>query len=210
MTLEYKLFYSRHLPHYQPPGSRLFITFRLAGSLPIAELNRLIAEQTLLNAKNKVPDPLKESTLERRNWKYMFGKLDEILAGGKTGPNWLSDHRIASMLAESFHFCDHRQYELDAYCIMPNHVHLACLPNRKEDETYFSLAGITQTIKGYTARKANQILNRQGAFWEHENYDHVIRDAEEYQRIITYIQMNPVKANLVDRWEKWEWTFVRT
>jgi len=34
-TLEYQISYRRHLPHLQPPGAILFITFRLAGSIPV-------------------------------------------------------------------------------------------------------------------------------------------------------------------------------
>jgi hypothetical protein len=31
---DYQPYYKRRLPHFQPIGSKLFITFRLAGSLP--------------------------------------------------------------------------------------------------------------------------------------------------------------------------------
>jgi REP element-mobilizing transposase RayT len=65
------------------------------------------------------------------------------------------------------------------------------------------------SLKRYTARQANQLLGREGAFWQHENYDHVVRDEEEWQRIITYILNNPVKAGLVQNWEDWEWTYYK-
>ncbi len=42
--LAYKLYYERHLPHIQPPGVTLFITFRLAGSIPVEALQRLHEE----------------------------------------------------------------------------------------------------------------------------------------------------------------------
>ena len=32
--LKFQHSYHRHLPHIQPPGATLFVTFRLAGSLP--------------------------------------------------------------------------------------------------------------------------------------------------------------------------------
>ena len=63
--------------------------------------------------------------------------------------------------------------------------------------------------KGYTAHKANRLLGRKGAFWQQESYDHVVRDANEWQRIVTYVLNNPVKAGLVDRWEKWQWSYCR-
>jgi putative transposase len=42
--LSYKIDYHRNLPHIQPPGASLFVTFRLAGSLPVALQHALQAE----------------------------------------------------------------------------------------------------------------------------------------------------------------------
>jgi len=39
-----------------------------------------------------------------------------------------------------------------------------------------------QSLKGYTAFKANQLLGCEGEFWAHESYDHWIRDDDEWQR----------------------------
>ena len=55
-----------------------------------------------------------------------------------------------------------------------------------------------QSLTGYTAWKANRLLGRSGAFWHHESYDHAVRNVSEWQRIITYVLNNPVKAGLVD------------
>ena len=68
---------------------------------------------------------------------------------------------------------------------------------------------IMQPLKGYTARKANRLLGRSGAFWQHESYDHVVRNASEWQRIITYVFNNPIKAGLMDQWQKWQWSYYR-
>ncbi len=66
-----------------------------------------------------------------------------------------------------------------------------------------------QSLKGYTAFRANQMLGRKGEFWAHESYDHWIRNAIERQRIIAYVLNNPVKACYVDSWQDWEWTYCR-
>ncbi|MXV84431.1 hypothetical protein F4Z98_13805 [Candidatus Poribacteria bacterium] len=146
--------------------------------------------------------------------------------GAESGPVWLKDDRIAKEIAESLHYRDGKVYCLDAYCIMSNHVHvvftpLARQPSRtdivnSEENTaqtrnlcYNTLSVIMQSLKGYTARKANQLLGRSGAFWQPESYDHIVRDASEWQRIITYVLNNPVKAGLVDTWKKWRWSYCR-
>jgi len=63
-------------------------------------------------------------------------------------------------------------------------------------------------LKGRTARYCNQVLERRGAVWHHESYDHVVRDIQELERIVRYILENPTKAGLVDDWRRWKFTFV--
>jgi REP element-mobilizing transposase RayT len=82
---------------------------------------------------------------------------------------------------------------------MPNHVHLVCTPLFINDEV-ISLALIMQSLKGYTARKANLLLGRQGDFWQHESYDHVVRDAAELDRIVKYVMANRAMAGLEEKW----------
>ncbi|HUR98602.1 MAG TPA: hypothetical protein VMZ26_11110 [Pyrinomonadaceae bacterium] len=64
-----------------------------------------------------------------------------------------------------------------------------------------------KSIKGYTAREANKILNRKGSFWEAESYDHEVADDEEFNRIVRYVLNNPVKAGLVKDWRDWKWNW---
>ena len=160
----------------------------------------------------------------------MLGKCQHIFGlyyNAQSGPVWLKDDRIAKTVAESLRYRDGKVYRLDAYCIMANHVHVVFTPlaiqppksntmNVQDDRTqtnsfcYNTLSSIMQSFKGYTAWKANRLLGRSGAFWHHESYDHVIRNTNEWQRIITYVLNNPVKAGLVDEWEKWQWSYCRS
>jgi hypothetical protein len=48
-------------------------------------------------------------------------------------------------------------------------------------------------------------LNRNGQFWQHESYDHIIRNEDEFYRIWKYIDFNPVKAGLCNREQEWKW-----
>jgi REP element-mobilizing transposase RayT len=62
-------------------------------------------------------------------------------------------------------------------------------------------------LKGATAREANRILGRTGeTFWQAESYDHWVRDNSESERIVTYIENNPIKAGLVERPEEYPWS----
>lgn len=77
------------------------------------------------------------------------------------------------------------------------------------DLVYHSLASIMQSLKGYTAFQCNRLLERKGEFWAHESYDHYVRDAEEWNRIIAYVLNNPVKARYVADWRDWKWNYRR-
>jgi REP element-mobilizing transposase RayT len=82
---------------------------------------------------------------------------------------------------------------------MPNHAHLVCTP--LSDETgIIPISKIMHSLKGYTARKANLLLGGTGAFWQHESYDHVVRDEAELGRIVKYVVENPIRAGLAAQW----------
>ena len=68
---------------------------------------------------------------------------------------------------------------------------------------------IMQSLKRHTARRANCFLGREGAFWQDESYDRVIRNNDEYIRTVNYVLENPVKAGLVLKWEDWRWMYCK-
>jgi REP element-mobilizing transposase RayT len=94
-------------------------------------------------------------------------------------------------------------YQLHAWVIMPNHVHVVLEPK-------IPLATIMRWLKGRTARMANQILGRTGLpFWQDESFDHWVRNADELAAIISYVEENPVKAGFVLSNELWRWSSAR-
>jgi putative transposase len=208
---EHRVFYRRHLPHWQPGGATLFITFRLAGSMPRAAIEKLQAErkqqQLALARIADTEERQRQTSLDARR---AFGRWDAVLDRASSGPRWLQQPRIAAMVAEALHYRHERVYDLLAFCIMSNHVHLVCTPLAREDGTSYALPRILQSLKRHTARQANEILRRQDAFWQAESYDHVVRDIDELVRIIAYVKNNPVTAGLVSDWEAWPWTYVKS
>ncbi len=215
-----KIFYKRNLPHYQPPGYSFFITFRLADSLPV---------QTIIALKEERQKALKViagyDNIQVRKEKYKiyqsryFGKFDKLLDGSSYGPKWLKEENVAQVVKEIIHFNDNKTYSLICYSIMPNHVHLVFTPvdrseasikNKTVNEanaSFYIVTKILQDIKSKTALRCNMHLNRSGAFWQHESYDHVVRDEKELKRIIEYVLNNPVKAGLCEKREEWKWNY---
>ncbi len=109
------------------------------------------------------------------------------------------------MVADAIKYQDGKQYVLNAFCVLSNHVHMVIDVQRSSAPLY----RILQKLKSYTAIQANNILNRSGVFWHHESYDHVVRDGKELERIIWYVLENPVKAGLCKSWEDWKWSYVK-
>ena len=173
--------YRRRLPHWIPDHSILFVTWRLAGSLPVPQ-----AELLTSGKAGRVP----------------FAQQDERLARSSSGPFWLRDPQVASMVEQALLYGEtaRRLYVLHAWVIMPNHVHVVLEP-------HFELPQIMRWLKGRTSRKANQMLGRKGLpFWQDESYDHWIRSAEELNELISYVERNPVQAGLVGSDEQWPWS----
>jgi REP element-mobilizing transposase RayT len=209
-TLRYQFSYRRNLPHIQPAGATFFVTFRLAGSLPAAVLGQLQAE--LEEAKQQTAEVEDETERARETYRLQrrhFGRWDGYLDRAASGPTWLKQARIAKLVSESLSYRDGRVYGLDAFCIMPNHVHMVMQPLQQADGTFHSLSKIMHSLKGYTGRKANELLGRTGAFWQRESYDHIVRDGGEWERIVHYVLTNPVEADLVENWQDWPWSYCR-
>jgi len=200
--------YKRNLPHIQTNNATLFVTFRLAGSLPKCAIERFKKEDEQRQERlNNISDPEQMKTESYREQKRQFGRWDGILDRSGQGPRWLQQPEIAKLVSDSLHFFDNKKYALICFCIMPNHVHVVFTPLKKENGACRSLRTIMHSIKSYSANQANQLLGLTGQFWQAESYDHVVRDEEELDRIIQYVVNNPVKAGLVQHWEDWKWTY---
>jgi len=84
---------------------------------------------------------------------------------------------------------------------MPNHVHVLI-------ETFdgHPIRNIVHSWKSFTAKEANKLLGRTGAFWMEDYHDRFIRNEEHFQRALAYIRNNPVKAGLVQSADQWPFT----
>ncbi|HEY0867046.1 MAG TPA: transposase [Fimbriimonas sp.] len=111
---------------------------------------------------------------------------------------------VAEILEGCFLFGHGRWYELESWCIMPNHAHVLIRPNGTAD-----LCEIVESWKKFSARRANAILGRSGPFWYREYFDRYIRDPEHRERAIRYIERNPVKTGLCAEAGEWRWSSAR-
>lgn len=200
------VFYYRNLPHYQPSCATFFVTYRLAGSLPVAVINRLKQEfrqQCQVIQKNGKPRPSQKEAIYIQRKRY-FAKFDEHLHRNMNEPYWLRDENLAKIVADSLHFLAQEYFDLWAYCIMSNHVHILISLFPAAPRLY----KVMQKHKRSTAIEGNKVLRRTGQFWARESYDHVVRKDGEFGRILAYILNNPVKAGLVEDWQAWQGSYL--
>jgi len=200
------LFRRRNLPHWDVPGGTYFLTFCLAGSLPASGL-LAIGNRWRAAALRSPPHGVSVAAWQRTCAAHAFRETDRLL-DVSPGACWLADPRIASVVEESLLYRDGRDYRLIAYVIMPSHCHIVFATG---DVTGLgghdvSRERITQSLKRYTARECNRLLGRRGEFWQPESYDRVVRDDAELERIVLYVEQNPVKAGLCERPEDWSFS----
>ena len=145
--LNYQGLTIRKRPHFQPLKGTLFVTFRLAESIP---------KSTVRYYKAK------------RDWlKDQLRRVERISAEAQSAehPSWLT--QLEQLNSKIMH-----------------------------------------TLKGRSARECNLILERSGSFWEHESFDHVIRNGK-FDKTIRYVLNNPVKIGVVRNWEDYRWNYCR-
>jgi len=189
-----KVEFRRNMPHIYVKDAVYNIVFRLHGTLPNKVLSDYILEKEKLfkAKKSKLLQGLYNDTIDA----YLNNskKLD-----------YLANPEILTIVKESIHFYQEKSFKIICYSIMPNHVHL--LINTMNFD-FVPLGELLGSIKKYSARRANAILNMNGHFWQIENYDHVVRSRNELSAILIYNINNPVSAGLVSNWQDWNGTFV--
>jgi len=85
------------------------------------------------------------------------------------------------------------------YIVTSNHIHLLCA-DRGRDEIPVSL----QLIEGRVAQEFNSRKNRRGAFWEDRYHATAVQTDNHLARCITYIDLNMVRAGVVQHPREWE------
>ena len=178
-----------YLPHFDGGSIPQTVTFRLADALPKVVLDRWENELATM--------PEARASVERRQ------RIEHYLDSG-AGQCWLSQPEIAESVENALLFFEGQRYGLEAWVVMPNHVHALFTPMAGH-----SFSEILHSWKSYTSNAANRLLGRNGEFWYPDYYDRFIRDEQHFVRAVEYIEMNPVAAGLCLRPEDWPYASAR-
>jgi putative transposase len=99
--------------------------------------------------------------------------------------------RWARLMVSTLNHYGATGYDLHAFVVMPDHLHLLITPTESVEKSM-------QLIKGGFSFHAKQELEWNGEIWQPGFTDHRIRDEEDWTRHLAYIRQNPVDARLVD------------
>ena len=72
-------------------------------------------------------------------------------------------------------------YYLLSFVIMPDHIHLLIIPREKD------ISECMKSIKGFSARKINELIGRKGSIWQRSFYDYILDNEEKVLNRISYI-----------------------
>ncbi|MDA1276330.1 MAG: transposase [Verrucomicrobia bacterium] len=173
-----------YLPHRDEPGLTQFVTFHLADSFP----------ESLRSEWEHLAEL--EDNSERRK------QLEAYLDKGRGGC-YLLRKNLAKIVEGNFRQFSGERYELRAWVVMPNHVHVLFKVGT------VSMAKTVGAWKKHTGRLANKLLGKQGAFWAEDYFDVFMRDTEHERQTTRYIENNPAKAKLALDPREWHWSSAR-
>ena len=185
----HKGWYTRgYLPHYDQGGIYQAITYRLGDSLPQAILKNMEWE-----LKNVAPEFI-ETERRRKIEKY----LDKC-----HGSCILGNIECANIVARAWRHFDGERYDLTAYVVMPNHVHvLLKIYNGIE------LAKVVKSWKSYSSKYIKEIIKdaglktgAPGSLWQRGYWDRYIRDEKHFYQTLEYIRKNFDSGGIL-RYEK--------
>lgn len=88
-----------------------------------------------------------------------------------------------------------------AYVLMTNHVHLLMTPGRAD-----SVRRLFQSLGRHYVRYVNVTYQRHGGLWEGRYKCNVIESRAYLLSCMRYIELNPVRAGMVDHPAKYRWS----
>lgn len=174
-----------YLPHWEQGEVWYFITFRLADALPHTVVEKIKLER---ERWKQARDLANLSRRELTEYHQLFSERYEDLLHAGNGSCLLRDPQNAQIVDDTLHFFEGERYALDEYVIMPNHVHVLVKPLAGH-----RLVQILHSWKSFSANEINRRMGRTGQLWQHESYDHIVRNEPAMNAIRHYIRANPGK-----------------
>lgn len=117
----------------------------------------------------------------------------------------LSRDEVAAAIVDNLiQLATNLSYEIFAFCILPDHLHILCQPRAEAP----SLETFVGKVKGRISRE----LGKKGVkrpIWQRGFYDHILRKEEDVLTVAKYIAENPVRQGIVGDYEEYPYSYIR-
>lgn len=167
-----------YIPHFDASSLVQHVVFRTAGSLP----------KHVLESANLVSSSFRPRMIDEA--------LDQSASG-----NIFGQPDCAQIMQDALRFFDGDRYDLQAWCVMPNHVHVVLVTSPD-----VLLGSIIKSWKYKVALEINRLNNTTGPIFAKDYFDRFVRNLKQAETAIYYVEANPVKAGLCTMAIEWPWS----
>lgn len=174
--------YDGVLPHWHQQGKMQYVTFRLADSLPQTKITELNALKEDFEAKN--PKPWDDHTT--LVYQCLISAAIERMLDRRWGSCVLRHPDVRKHVEEKIEFFRGERYDIIAYVIMPNHVHLLLLMLND-----YNVYEVVRSIKKFSAMSINREVFSAGRLWMRSHFDRMVRSEDHLKHCVNYIRNNP-------------------
>ncbi len=175
--------YLGKLPHWHQDDKLQFITLHLADSLPASVLNELRDQKDRWLKEH--PEPWDDAT--RREYNVTFLSIFNKYLDKGYGSCILADEKVCKALENVIFRLHKREWNIWAYVIMPNHIHLLLQINgareNQEDEKK-RLKKVMSLFKRLSSHEIMRVKFFTPPLWHGEFYDRLIRDERHYYNVV--------------------------
>ncbi|MHB8636967.1 MAG: transposase [Fimbriimonadaceae bacterium] len=176
-----------NLPHWSQSHAYTFVTWRLGDALPAEVVAQIAAARARWIAEH--PTPWTADVRQDYGRKFAH-RADRLLDKG-FGSCVLRMSQAASIVSGALRHFDGTRYILDAYVIMPNHVHVLIGMS-----DVAALATVVHSWKSFTANNLRPYLPTVKAIWQEGYWERIVRSSKHLGSCRAYIQANPERAKL--------------
>lgn len=143
--------------------------------------------------------------MPRRRRIYVAGLSVHVMnRGHNKAPIFHEDLDNETFLAILRHATQRFDVHVHGFALMKNHFHMQATP-QNETALARAMKEIGQRYAAYYNRKHQTM----GSVWNGRYKDVLIEDAHQWLRCLKYIDLNPVRAGVVERPEDYVWTSYR-
>lgn len=126
--------------------------------------------------------------------------VQHIVLGAKADVN-LSETSLANLIEDTLLHFDGARYDLQAWCITPDHIHIGVIfyPDHL-------MSKIVWAWKSWITNQHMKAKGEKAIIFELDYFDRYVRTLDHAEKLPSYIENNPVKAGLVRSACDWRWS----